>query len=242
MLQSGDSGEEEGWYLHNAMVYEGTVYHPECFKDKNNAMDTSLETSAVEEADVITKQDPEEMETPVETAKPEAEETAAPPAEVESVKEESMELIETETANVSIKEEENKDGEEETNVQENESKMEVDVKNEEATEEEVKTEEKEEEKVADLSASLVSDDNMLLAAPVVTQPKVVVEPWRRGPGNTGPSSVLLYCMQKYILGQPPPLLRGIPHHMNDFSLNGLVVILVDQSSVRDMIIKLCAMF
>merc|ERR1711872_1022631 len=43
-FQAGEGTEEEGWYLHNAMKHEGVIYHPECFKDKNN-MDTSVDTT-----------------------------------------------------------------------------------------------------------------------------------------------------------------------------------------------------
>ena len=49
------------------MVYEGTVYHPECFKDKNNAMDSSLDTSAdqtmetSEGNEVVPKEEPKAM-------------------------------------------------------------------------------------------------------------------------------------------------------------------------------------
>ena len=40
--------EEEGWYYHNAMLHEGVLYHPECFKDleKNGGMDSSMDTTA----------------------------------------------------------------------------------------------------------------------------------------------------------------------------------------------------
>lgn len=202
------------------MVYEGIVYHPECFKDKNNAMDNSLDTSAdtametsvVAENEVVPKQEPMTEEEP----KIPEEDKAVAPIKAENDKEESMEVTETETESVSIKEE--NDPVQETNVQEDPNVEEMETKDEEANEE-VKPEEEKavEDKEEDLSAntSLVSDDNMLLAAPVVTQPKVVVTKWRRE-RHWSPSSVLFYCMQKYILGHRPLLLRGIPH-LNDSS-------------------------
>ena len=218
VCQSGDGNEEEGWYLHNAMVYEGIVYHPECFKDKNNAMDNSLDTSAdtametsvVAENEVVPKQEPMAEE----ESKPLEEEKFAAPVKAENDEKESMEVTETES--VSIKEE--TDEVQDTNVQEEPHVEEMETKDEEANEE-VKPEEEKavENKEEDRSAntSLVSDDNMLLAAPVVTQPKVVVTKWRRE-RHWSPSSVLFYCMQKYILGHHPLLLRGIPN-LNDSS-------------------------
>ena len=202
------------------MVYEGIVYHPECFKDKNNAMDNSLDTSAdtametsvVAENEIVPKQEPMADE----ESKTLEEEKVVAPVKAENDQEESMEVIEAGTESVSIKEE--TDAVQETNVQEDPNVEEMETKDEEANEE-VKPEEEKavEDKEEDRSAntSLVSDDNMLLAAPVVTQPKVVVTKWRRE-RHWSPSSVLFYCMQKYILGHHPLLLRGIPN-LNDSS-------------------------
>ena len=71
----------------------------------------------------------------------------------------------------------------------------------------IKNEEEVKEDDPSANTSLVSDDNMMLAAPVVSQPKVVVANWRKG-SHIGPSSVILYCMQKYILGHLPLSFRG----------------------------------
>ena len=199
-----EGNEEEGWYLHNAMVYEGTVYHPECFKDKNNAMDSSLDTSAdqtmAEENEVVPKEEPMSQEV----------DKVVSPAEAENG--ESMEVTVAEP--VSIKEE--KDAVQQTDNQENAPVEEMEVKSEEPVEKVEPEEEKAEDKQEDQSANTsLADDNMLLAAPVVTQPKVVVTKWRKD-RHWGPSSVLFYCIQKYILGHTPLLLRGI-HNMNDSS-------------------------
>ena len=60
--------EEEGWYLHNAMIHEGVIYHPDCFKDlqKNGDLDNSLDTTADSVMDtssgVIKEEAPEETD------------------------------------------------------------------------------------------------------------------------------------------------------------------------------------
>ena len=201
------------------MVYEGIVYHPECFKDKNNAMDTSLDTSAdtgLETAAAVAENEivPKEEQIAKEEPKSQEDENVVATVEAENVKEESMELSEAETGSVPIKEE--IDALQETDVHDNANVEEMELKNE--ADEEVKPEEEKtvEDKEEDRSAntSLVSDDNMLLAAPVVTQPKVVTK-WRRD-RDWSLSSVLFYCMQKYILGHHPLLLRGISR-INDSS-------------------------
>ncbi len=196
------------------MVYEGTVYHPECFKDKNNAMDNSLDTSAdtgmetaVAENEIVPKEEQIAKEEP----KSQEDEKFVSTVEAENAKEESMELSEAETGPVPIKEE--IDALQETDVHDNANVEEMELKNDEADEEEEKTVEDKEDRSA--NTSLVSDDNMLLAAPVVTQPKVVVTKWRRD-RDWSLSSVLFYCMQKYILGHHPLLLRGISR-FNDSS-------------------------
>ena len=196
------------------MVYEGTVYHPECFKDKNNAMDNSLDTSAdtgmetaVAENEIVPKEEQIAKEEP----KSQEDEQFVSTVEAENAKEESMELSEAETGPVPIKEE--IDALQETDVHDNANVEEMELKNDEADEEEEKTVEDKEDRSA--NTSLVSDDNMLLAAPVVTQPKVVVTKWRRD-RDWSLSSVLFYCMQKYILGHHPLLLRGISR-FNDSS-------------------------
>ena len=76
---------------------------------------------------------------------------------------------------------------------------ESEVKTEELTDDGVKEEEVEESG----NTSLVTDEHMQLAAPIMPQPKVVVTNWM------GPSTaVILYSVQKYILGSFPLLLRG----------------------------------
>merc|ERR1712048_664107 len=104
--QSGE-GEEEGWYLHNAMKAEdGTIYHPECYKDRAQALDTSadadttvdnettIETPALETTEeVVTKQEPTEEE---EENKP-SEAVINPPSEASGViEEESIKKEESE--------------------------------------------------------------------------------------------------------------------------------------------------
>ena len=76
---------------------------------------------------------------------------------------------------------------------------ESEVKTEELTDDGVKEEEVEESG----NTSLVTDEHMQLAAPIMPQPKVVVTNWM------GPSTAfILYSVQKYILGSFPLLLRG----------------------------------
>ena len=187
------------------MVYEGTVYHPECFKDKNNAMDSSLDTSAdqtmetSEGNEVVPKEEPNAEE------KPESHEVEKVVSPVKTENREPMDVTVAEP--VSIKEE--KDAVQETDIQENAPVEEMEVNNEEPVEKVEPEEEKSEEvKQDDQSANTsLADDNMSLAAPVVTQPKVVVTKWRRD-RHWGPSSVLFYCIQKYILGHAPLLLEG----------------------------------
>merc|ERR1712073_212986 len=73
--ESIEEDEEEGWYLHNAMEHENVIYHPECFKDKNNVVDTSMDTttdSGLDTSAVVTKEEPADTEE--EEAKPSTEE------------------------------------------------------------------------------------------------------------------------------------------------------------------------
>ena len=67
--------EEEGWYFHNAMIHDGVIYHPECFKDleKNGecletSMDTTADSTADSNMDTSTPavQEPEDQEQPME--------------------------------------------------------------------------------------------------------------------------------------------------------------------------------
>merc|ERR1719195_1054029 len=73
--QSGEGVEEEGWYFHNAMIHDGVIYHPECFKDleKNGecletSMDTTADSTADSNMDTSTPavQEPEDQEQPME--------------------------------------------------------------------------------------------------------------------------------------------------------------------------------
>ena len=56
-FEHGDGDQDEGWYLNNAMEHKGTVYHPECFKDKDNTMDNSHLTLVADEEEVEPKQE-----------------------------------------------------------------------------------------------------------------------------------------------------------------------------------------
>lgn len=191
--------EEEGWYYHNAMVHEGVIYHPECFKDleKNGGcMDSSMDTTAdsvmdntadsamdtsnsaikdpamdVEEmtpmvADVKLEQPEQseeesqpssnEMETPIsvkaedEPLEPEIKTESAPPQQAESVE------AEPNTENP-------EDPSEEVNKE----------PKEEEEEEDKKLAEEETDKASSANTSLVGDESHELAAPVMSQPKVV---------------------------------------------------------------------
>ena len=96
-FEHGDGDQEEGWYLNNAMEYEGTVYHPECFKDKDNAMDNSLLIE--DKKEVVPKQEPmSEGE-----FKSYEDKKIFPPVTIVNVKKESMEVTEAMIEPVSIK-------------------------------------------------------------------------------------------------------------------------------------------
>ena len=49
LLLQVEAEDEGGWYLHNALRTDDGLYHPECHKDKDNAMDTSAADVSVEE-------------------------------------------------------------------------------------------------------------------------------------------------------------------------------------------------
>ena len=213
VFQGGDGNEEEGWYLHNAMEHENVIYHPECFKDKNNVVDTSMDTttdSGLDTSAVVTKEEPADTEE--EEAKPSTEEMQQEDSiqETNDVKEEPPSAAETSEEDLNVKEEITPiaaptDAMEESKEDAEDVKTETDIKTEDVSEEPQEEEVKEDDPSA--NTSLVSDDNMMLAAPVVSQPKVVVANWRKG-SHIGPSSVILYCMQKYILGHLPLSFRG----------------------------------
>ena len=213
VLQGGDGNEEEGWYLHNAMEHENVIYHPECFKDKNNVVDTSMDTttdSGLDTSAVVTKEEPADTEE--EEAKPSTEEMQQEDSaqETNDVKVELPSAAETSEEDLNVKEEITPiaaptDAMEESKEDAEDVKTETDIKTEDVSEEPQEEEVKEDDPSA--NTSLVSDDNMMLAAPVVSQPKVVVANWRKG-SHIGPSSVILYCMQKYILGHLPLSFRG----------------------------------
>ena len=214
VLQGGDGNEEEGWYLHNAMEHENVIYHPECFKDKNNVVDTSMDTttdSGLDTSAVVTKEEPADTEE--EEAKPSTEEMMQQEdsiQETNEVKVEPPSAADTSEEDLNVKEEITPiaaptDAMEESKEDAEDVKTETDIKTEDVSEEPQEEEVKEDDPSA--NTSLVSDDNMMLAAPVVSQPKVVVANWRKG-SHIGPSSVILYCMQKYILGHLPLSFRG----------------------------------
>ena len=83
-FEHGDGDQEEGWYLNNAMEHlehKGTVYHPECFKDKDNTMDNSHLTPVKDEKEVEQKQETIAKEEPMAE-----EENCVPPIKTENVK------------------------------------------------------------------------------------------------------------------------------------------------------------
>ena len=96
-FEHGDGDHEEGWYLNNAMEHEGTVYHPECFKDKDNAMDNSL--LCEDKKKVVPKQEPLSEE----EYKSNEDKKFVPPFTTVNVKKESTEVTETGVEPVSIK-------------------------------------------------------------------------------------------------------------------------------------------
>ena len=76
------------------MEHKGSVYHPECFKDKDNTMDNSHLTPVEDEKEVEPKQEPmAEKET-----KSHEEEKIVPPIKTENVKK----VTEAKTEPVSI--------------------------------------------------------------------------------------------------------------------------------------------
>jgi len=203
--QSGEGVEEEGWYYHNAMLHEGVLYHPECFKDleKNGGcMDSSMDTTAdsvmdntadsamdtsngaikdpamdVEEmtpmvADVKLEQ-PEQSE---EESQPSSNEIAETPI---NVKAEDPEPLEPEIKTESAPPHQAESVEAEPNTENSEDPSE-EVKKEpkeeeedEEVEEDKKVAEEETEKASSANTSLVGDESHELAAPVMSQPKVV---------------------------------------------------------------------
>ena len=191
---------------------DGTIYHPECYKDRAQALDTSADADTtldnettsdepVQETteEVVTKQEPTEEE---EENKP-SEADINPPSEASGVieegsikKEEESEAKDDQCNNVEANEDSIMDPPKETSP---EPMEESEVKTEELTDDGVKEEEVEESG----NTSLVTDEHMQLAAPIMPQPKVVVTNWM------GPSTAfILYSVQKYILGSFPLLLRG----------------------------------
>ena len=181
--------EEEGWYLHNAMIHEGVIYHPDCFKDlqKNGDLDNSLDTTADSVMDtssgVIKEEAPEETDQEMKPVVPDVkleqteemitEPAAAEPSEmvVETPvipKEEQPEAEpEPEAANteaMELTEEDKTELTDQTEVKQEEP--EPDVKEE--------PEVKEVEEESSANTSLVGDEEShMLAAPVMSQPKVV---------------------------------------------------------------------
>jgi len=92
--KQGENDEEGGWYVHNAVLEDGVVFHPECLKDKDKGLDISTADSSVNEA--LESMDTEEKVVEDVTVKSE---------EVE-MKEESKEVSVDEPNSISVKAEE----------------------------------------------------------------------------------------------------------------------------------------
>ena len=200
-IQSGDGVEEEGWYLHNAMIHEGVIYHPDCFKDlqKNGGLDTSLDTTADSVMDtssgVIKEEAHEESDQEMKPTVPDVkleqteEETTAEPAseppaaaepsemEVEapvSVKEEQPESLKIEAMELTEEVKTEPSDQTADKVEEKEGlKEEKDEEKDEEKEEVTEESEKELEEESSANTSLVGDESHMMAAPVMSQPKVV---------------------------------------------------------------------
>lgn len=50
-FKQGDNDEEGGWYVHNAVLEDGVMYHPECLKDKDHLNNSIAESSINETAE-----------------------------------------------------------------------------------------------------------------------------------------------------------------------------------------------
>lgn len=165
--KQGEAEDEGSWYLHNAMRTEEGLFHPECHKDKDNAMDVTLADTSLEE--------------PV----PEIKEESTPAAEGESKNETELELS---VENCIIKEESPvpplvepdvtmEDVEKESSLPEKSQDNDDNGVESEKAEDVIKPEDTEAEaEVEEASKSLVDDgvdggDNSL-TAPVVPQAKV----------------------------------------------------------------------
>ena len=212
---------------------DGIIYHPECFKDRTQALDNSADADTTMDADTTAEKS--SMETTIDVVTKQMETTldVVTKQEPTAIDEESK-PSDTSLNDVNIKKEES----DVENVQSESNNGEVSVKLEgaiedsspdpsneippESMESEVKTEELSDEAQEDAKqesdgcvshTSLVTDDNMQLAAPIMPQPKVVVTIWMKG-SILGPSSVILYSVQKYILGLLPLSLRGYCDYLN----------------------------
>ena len=163
------------------MKHEGIIYHPECFKDKDNVVDTSLDStmdkSTIEQETVVTKIEPlETMETDIKPVVENMETEAGGDANTcDTVKHEDDAPMEESTEPIIVKKELSieQPTEEEPLEDASDVKHEAEVKTEDDVAEMVDTAEEKTESLS-ANASLVSDDNLMLAAPVVPQPKVVV--------------------------------------------------------------------
>ena len=180
--------EEEGWYLHNAMIHEGVIYHPDCFKDlqKNGGLDNSLDTTADSVMDTssgaIKEETPEESDQEMKPAVPDVkleqteEMITEPAAEPPAPAEPSEMVVETP---VSVKEEQPEPEPVKTEPMELSEEVKTELTDPtadqlEEPEQEVKEEaEKEVEEESSANTSLVGDESHMLAAPVMSQPKVV---------------------------------------------------------------------
>merc|ERR1712038_287519 len=134
--------------------------------------DSGLDTSAV-----VTKEEPADTE---EEAKPSTEEMQQEDSiqETNDVKVEPPSAAETSGEDLNVKEEITPiaaptDAMEESKEDAEDVKTETDIKTEDVSEEPQEEEVKEDDPSA--NTSLVSDDNMMLAAPVVSQPKVEIK-------------------------------------------------------------------
>ena len=189
--------EEEGWYLHNAMIHEGVIYHPDCFKDlqKNGGLDNSLDTTADSVMDTSSgvikeeaQEEPDqEMKSEVPDVRPEqteeikTEAAAEPPAtaepsemEVETPVSLKEEQSEPESVNTEAMEAMELTDEVKTELTDQTAEKLEESEKEENEEKEVKEEaEKELEEESSANTSLVGDESHMLAAPVMSQPKVV---------------------------------------------------------------------
>jgi len=185
--KQGEAEDEGSWYLHNCMRTEEGLFHPECHKDKDNAMDVTVTDTSMDEG--IKTEPKEEPEEGMDQAKPGdpaeqlsvadcviKQESPVPPSVEEDV---LMKDVEVKKEEVSKEENGTENVSEDNGPLESIIKIEEGIKIEsvegetEKVEEEVSEEGAEETKA---NKSLIDDavdggDNSL-TAPVVNQAKV----------------------------------------------------------------------